>query len=59
MSVEETASIEGTLLMLDGKTPHIRVLVQAICEGQVIQATLSDYSGLSVAMPGSRWVCIL
>jgi DNA-binding NtrC family response regulator len=41
----EIISIEGTLLMLDGKTPHIRVPVQAICEGQVIQATLSDYSG--------------
>jgi len=45
MSVEETASIEGTLLMLDGKTPHIRVPVQAICEGQLVQAALSDYSG--------------
>ena len=38
-------SIQGTLLMLDGKTPHVAVPVQAICAGKVIATTLSDEIG--------------
>jgi len=38
-------SIEGTLLMLDDKTPHVAVPVQAISDGKVIVTTLSDEEG--------------
>ena len=39
------ASIEGTLLMLDDRTPHVAVPVQAIRNGKVIFTTLSDEIG--------------
>jgi DNA-binding NtrC family response regulator/ligand-binding sensor domain-containing protein len=42
---KEIANIEGTLLMLDDRTPHLAVPVQAIREGKVIATTLSDNSG--------------
>ena len=45
MSIEETISIEGTLLMLDDTTPHVAVPVQVIQNGKVISTTLSDESG--------------
>ena len=46
------ASIEGILLMLDGKTPHVAVVVQAVLpsadgasEPEVVATALSDESG--------------
>jgi hypothetical protein len=36
MSSEDHISIEGTLLMLDDKTPHVAVVVQAIRDGEVV-----------------------
>lgn len=45
MSIEEQASIEGTLLMLDDATPHVAVPVQAMCDGEVIVTVLSDERG--------------
>jgi DNA-binding NtrC family response regulator/ligand-binding sensor domain-containing protein len=42
---KEVVNIEGTLLMLDDRTPHVAVPVQAIREGEVIATTLSDDSG--------------
>ncbi len=38
-------SIEGTLLMLDDRTPHVAVSVQAVHEGKLIATTLSDKGG--------------
>ena len=37
--------IEGTLLMLDSVTPHIAVPVQLLCNGEVVNTTLSDGQG--------------
>ena len=37
--------MEGTLLMLDDRTPHVAIPVQAISDGKVIGAVLSDESG--------------
>jgi serine phosphatase RsbU (regulator of sigma subunit)/ligand-binding sensor domain-containing protein len=45
MSSEDHVSIEGTILMLDDKTPHVAVPAQAIRDGEVIATTLSDESG--------------
>jgi len=45
LTLEKAISIEGTLLMLDGKTPHVSVPVQAILDGEVIATVLSDESG--------------
>ncbi len=45
MEQEEIASIEGELFMLDRKSPHVAVPVQAIRDGKVIATTLSDDSG--------------
>ena len=46
---EEIVSIEGTLLMLDGRTPHVAVVVQAIAMSQdkqyLASTTLSDARG--------------
>ena len=42
---KESISIEGTLLMLDNKTPHVAISVQAIRDGEVIDTTLSDEEG--------------
>jgi hypothetical protein len=42
--MNETSSIEGTLLMLDGLTPHVVVPVQAIQDGKVIATVLSGCS---------------
>ena len=42
---KEVVNIEGTLLMLDDRTPHVAVPVQAVREGKVIATTLSDNSG--------------
>ncbi len=38
-------SIEGRLLMLDDKTPHVAIPVQAMRDGKVAATTLSDNSG--------------
>jgi len=49
-------SIQGTLLMLDGTTPHVAVPVQAIREEKVSSSTLSDENGkyrFSDLKPGS------
>ena len=43
--MEETISIEGTLLMLDNATPHVAGPVQAIRDGEVIATTLSNEGG--------------
>jgi ligand-binding sensor domain-containing protein/serine phosphatase RsbU (regulator of sigma subunit) len=43
--LEETLSIEGTLLMLDDKTPHVAVVVQAIRGGKPVATVLSDEGG--------------
>ncbi len=43
--LEETISIEGTLLMLDDVTPHVAVPVQAVRDEEVIATTLSDEGG--------------
>jgi serine phosphatase RsbU (regulator of sigma subunit)/ligand-binding sensor domain-containing protein len=40
-----TISIEGTLLMLDDKTPHVAVVVQAIRGGKPVATVLSDEGG--------------
>jgi ligand-binding sensor domain-containing protein/serine phosphatase RsbU (regulator of sigma subunit) len=42
---QNSISIEGTLLMLDDKTPHVAVPVQAIRNGEVIATVLSDENG--------------
>jgi len=39
------SSIEGTLLMLDDATPHVRVPIESIRNGKVIATTFSDESG--------------
>ena len=41
----KTASIEGILLMLDGKTPHVAVPVQLMREEKTIETALSDDMG--------------
>lgn len=43
--LKEAISIEGKLLMLDDKTPHVAVPVQAIYDGKVIATALSDEEG--------------
>ena len=45
MSMKEAISISGTLLMLDDKTPHVAVPVQAIRDGKVVATVLSDGGG--------------
>ncbi|MFC1714943.1 two-component regulator propeller domain-containing protein [Candidatus Poribacteria bacterium] len=42
---QDTISIRGTLLMLDDKTPHVAVPVEAIRDGEVVDLVLSDESG--------------
>ena len=44
-SEKEKTSIEGTLLMLDGLTPHVAVPVQAIRDGRAMATVLSDERG--------------
>jgi len=44
-TLENVISIKGMLLMLDGKTPHVAVPVQAICAKKVIATTLSNDNG--------------
>jgi hypothetical protein len=44
MSMNETSSMEGTLLMLDRLTPHVVVPVQAIQNGKVMATVLSGCS---------------
>jgi len=44
-TLKEAISIQGTLLMLDDKTPHVAVPVQAIRDGQVIDGVSSDEDG--------------
>jgi hypothetical protein len=44
--VSSMGQIEGRLVMLDDKTPHVAVPVQAICDGEVIASTLSDDKGI-------------
>ncbi|MFC1713492.1 two-component regulator propeller domain-containing protein [Candidatus Poribacteria bacterium] len=43
--LREAISISGTLRMLDDKTPHVAVPVQAIRDGKVIDTKLSDKRG--------------
>jgi len=45
LKLKEAISIEGILLMLDDKTPHVAVPVQAIRDGKVIDGILSDEDG--------------
>ena len=45
LTLREAVSIEGTLLMLDGKTPHKTVSVQAVRNGEAIDRALSDANG--------------
>ena len=45
LALDKTVSIAGTLLMLDGTTPHVAVPIQAIRDGKVIVTTLSDEHG--------------
>jgi len=45
LTLKPAISIEGTLLMLDDKTPHVAVPVQALRNGKVIDGTLSDKEG--------------
>jgi len=45
LALDKTVSIDGTLLMLDDKTPHVAIPVQAISDGKVIDTVLSDESG--------------
>jgi len=45
LTLKKAISIEGTLLMLDDKTPHVAVPVQAISNGKVIDGMLSDENG--------------
>ncbi|MBD3185148.1 hypothetical protein GF312_22905 [Candidatus Poribacteria bacterium] len=42
---QEAVSIGGTLFMLDGKTPHVFVPVQAMSDGEVKVTTLSGGDG--------------
>jgi hypothetical protein len=42
---QETGSISGSLLMLDDKTPHVFVPVQAMSNGRMIASTLSNSDG--------------
>ena len=42
---QEMGSIEGTLLMLDDKTPHVAAYVQAVVDGEPIASALSDKNG--------------
>jgi len=44
-SEKDIVCIEGTLLMLDGATPHVAVPVQAISDGKVVATVLSDEGG--------------
>jgi len=44
-SVPTHISIEGTLLMLDDKTPHVAVVVQTIRGGKSVATVLSDEGG--------------
>ena len=41
----DVVSIEGTLLMLDDRTPHVAVPVQAIRNGKIMATALSDEGG--------------
>lgn len=43
--VTEKKSVSGTLLMLDNKTPHVAVPVEAVKDGKVIARILSDDAG--------------
>lgn len=43
--IAQASSIEGTLLMMDNKTPHVAVPIQVIQDGEVITTVLSDKSG--------------
>jgi serine phosphatase RsbU (regulator of sigma subunit)/ligand-binding sensor domain-containing protein len=45
MSSEDHVSIEGKAMMLDGKTPHIALVVQAIRGSETVATTLTDEGG--------------
>ena len=45
VTLKDAISMEGTLLMLDDKTPHVTIPVQAISDGKVVDTVLSDESG--------------
>jgi len=43
--LKEAISISGVLLMMDNRTPHVSVVVQAIQDGKTIATALSDEDG--------------
>jgi len=45
LTLKETISIEGKLMMLDDMTPHVAVVVQAVSDGKRIATVLSDKEG--------------
>ena len=45
LTLTPAVSIEGTILMLDDRTPHISVCVQAIQDGKIIDSTYTDEGG--------------
>ncbi|MFC1716376.1 two-component regulator propeller domain-containing protein [Candidatus Poribacteria bacterium] len=45
-TLRDAISIEGNVLMLDGKTPHIGVTIDAIRDGKVVATTLSNEDGI-------------
>jgi len=45
LELGKASRVEGTLLMMDSKTPHVNVPVQAIRDGEVVATTLSDKGG--------------
>jgi len=52
MSSEGHVSIEGTLLMLDDKIPHVAVPVQAIRDWEVVAIVLGNERGRYQLEPG-------
>ena len=45
LTLKRASTIEGTILMLDDKTPHVAIPVQAISSGKVIAGQVSDEEG--------------
>ena len=43
--LRKAISVSGAILMLDGKTPHVAITVQAIRGGRIIDTKLSDKGG--------------
>ncbi|MFC1714045.1 two-component regulator propeller domain-containing protein [Candidatus Poribacteria bacterium] len=45
VQAEDTVSIEGELLMLDDKTPHVAVPVEVVRNGEIVDLVLSNEDG--------------